>query len=200
MATMERFGPTRRGGPLFRWLGEPLGIDLANTVMVVRPGETVDLLTDDEGLERWRDGERDRLGVDVEELAFEDIRPLRDAVRMLFAQHSAGEPPDEEALRLVNAISAASPIVQQLEGAPGGEGYVRTAAPVEVGGKTRALGALARSAIELLSEPSDHLKLCQAPSCGMFFLGSRRWCCSACGNRARAARHYERTRRVASRR
>jgi hypothetical protein len=41
---VERFGPTRRGGPVFRWLGEPLAIDLANTVMVVREGQTVDLL------------------------------------------------------------------------------------------------------------------------------------------------------------
>ena len=28
--------------------------------------------------------------------------------------------------------------------------------------------------------------------CGMFFVGARRWCCAACGNRARAARHYRR--------
>ena len=32
MGTVERFGPTRRGGPVFRWLGEPLAIDFANTV------------------------------------------------------------------------------------------------------------------------------------------------------------------------
>ena len=28
----------------------------------------------------------------------------------------------------------------------------------------------------------------------MLFVGARRWCCAACGNRARAARHYARTR------
>jgi GNAT superfamily N-acetyltransferase len=59
----------------------------------------------------------------------------------------------------------------------------------------RLLGALARSAIAVLSEPPrERLQICRAPSCGMFFLGARRWCCAACGNRARAARHYRRTR------
>lgn len=55
---MERFGPTRRGGPVFRWLGEPLAIDLANTVMVVREGKTVDLLGSADELENWLELER----------------------------------------------------------------------------------------------------------------------------------------------
>ncbi|WP_217901388.1 MULTISPECIES: CGNR zinc finger domain-containing protein [unclassified Rhodococcus (in: high G+C Gram-positive bacteria)] len=31
--------------------------------------------------------------------------------------------------------------------------------------------------------------MCDAPRCGQLFLQDR-WCCSACGNRARAARHH----------
>jgi hypothetical protein len=51
------------------------------------------------------------------------------------------------------------------------------------------------SAVSRLTGPERApLRICQAPSCGMFFLGSPRWCCAARGNRARAARHYQRTR------
>ena len=86
----ERFGPTQRGGPLFRWLGEPLAIDLANTVMVVREGEAVDLIATPEELRRWLDAERGRLG----DYAFEpshldEIRTLRDAIRELLGAAAA---------------------------------------------------------------------------------------------------------------
>lgn len=191
----ERFGPTRRGGPLFRWLGEPLAIDLANTVMVVREGETVDLLDLPESLQRWLEAERERLG----ECAFaatqlESIRELRDAVRELLAAAAAGESPPVEALERVNAASAGVPVMAQLHVDEGGSLTAGELAE-DRDPLAQLLAALARSAIDLLTGRSrERLKLCTAPSCGMFFLGTRRWCCSACGNRARAARHYHRTR------
>ena len=81
---MERFGPTRRGGPVFRWLGEPLAIDFANTVMVVREGEEVDLIGDLDGIGRWLDAEAERLGeLSVAPDRIGEIRSLRDAVRAL---------------------------------------------------------------------------------------------------------------------
>jgi hypothetical protein len=52
MSQVERLGPTRRGGPVFRCLGEPLAIDLANTIMVVREGEQVHMLADENDLRR----------------------------------------------------------------------------------------------------------------------------------------------------
>jgi predicted RNA-binding Zn ribbon-like protein len=68
----------------------------------------------------------------------------------------------------------------------------RTAAPNLL---ARLQGTIARSAIGLLTGPQRALlHVCEAPSCGMLFVGDRRWCCTACGNRARAARHYRRTR------
>jgi predicted RNA-binding Zn ribbon-like protein len=189
---VERFGPTRRGGPVFRWLGEPLAIDFANTVMVVREGETVDLLGDDDELRRWLEHERDRLGdcrFAVESRA--EILEVRDAVRALFLAAAAGEATPPAAVSTVNAASAAAPITPQL-----GSAYEPRAEDVTADSLAQLLGRLARSAIELLSSPGrDSLRVCQAPSCGMFYLGARRWCCAACGNRARAARHYARARR-----
>ena len=193
---MERFGPTRRGGPVFRWLGEPLAIDLANTVMLVREGEAVDLIADREGLERWLEGERDRLrGYSFPGREGADLRALRDVVRRLFAAVARGERPDPDDVAAVNAASGAAPVSLQLD--PSGDHAHELDAPGDP--VARLLGAVARSAIELLAgSERERLHLCDAPSCGMFFVGARRWCCTACGNRARVARHYRRTHSAAS--
>src|SRR5712692_2492912 len=192
---MERFGPTRRGGHVFRWLGEPLAIDLANTVMVVREGQSVDLLATSADLSRWLQSEQTRLGdcaFAVEHL--DEIRALRDAIHNLLAASAQATAPPLEALDHVNAASAAAPISPQLEAGSNGELRAQERA-AECHPLAQLLGALARSAISLLTSPTRaQLQICQAPSCGMFFLGARRWCCAACGNRARAARHYQRSR------
>jgi predicted RNA-binding Zn ribbon-like protein len=192
---MERFGPTRRGGPLFRWLGEPLAIDLANTVMVVREGETVDLLSSADELENWLELERPRLGdcgFALPHLA--ELRNAREDVRGVLAATAGGETLPPAALERVNAASAAAPVALRLQIEADGQSRL-TEEPEQLGSLPALLGAIARSALRLVA---DHergpLHVCNAPSCGMFFIGRRRWCCAACGNRARAARHYSRTR------
>ncbi len=190
---MERFGPTLRGGPIFRWLGEPLAIDLANTVMVVREDQAVDLLETSEDLRRWLDAERPRLG----DCAFalphlEEVRALRDSVRGLLLSTARGVAPQADALEAVNAANREAPAAAQIEAAADGElrlVELRTDGEPIV----RLLGTLAGATIALLTGPErPRLRVCEAPSCGMLFLGARRWCCAACGNRARAARHYRR--------
>jgi predicted RNA-binding Zn ribbon-like protein len=196
---IERFGPTRRGGPVFRWLGEELAIDLANTVMVVREGEEVDLLATPDHLRRWLAAERERLGDCAFALAhLEEVRALRDAVRGVLLAAAERAMPAPGALRQLNAASAAAPMAPQLEARSDGE--LRVDEQPALGDPlARLLGTLARSAITLLTgRERVRLHICDAPSCGMLFLGQRRWCCSACGNRARAARHYRRTRKRAT--
>lgn len=213
---MQRFGPTRRGGPVFRWLGEPLAIDLANTVMVVGGGQEVDLLAEPRDLRRWLDGERERLGdCRLADAHLVEIRELRDAVRGLLRAAARGEELPHPALERVNAASAAAPVAPQLEagekGEPGvvqGRGRVVQGEPRAAEGEPRIvehdagseplvalLGRLARATIALLAGPDRRrLRTCEAPSCGMLFLerSGRRWCCAACGNRARVARHHRR--------
>jgi predicted RNA-binding Zn ribbon-like protein len=190
---VERFGPTRRGGPVFRWLGEDLSVDLANTVMVVREGgETVDLLADEAQMRHWLAYEGERLGGGEPKLGvrgFARLCELRDAVRDLFAASVEGRPLPTEALARVNAAGARDPYSPQLRIR---EGVAEVYEP-SGGGVDGLLGTSARAAIRLLGGPAGaELHLCKAPSCGMFYLGRRRWCCAACGNRARAARHYGR--------
>ncbi|HJZ36815.1 MAG TPA: ABATE domain-containing protein [Solirubrobacterales bacterium] len=188
---MERFGPTRRGGPLFRWLGEPLAIDLANTVMVVREGESVDLLDSDEALETWLELERPRLG-DCRFALWDraELLAAREDVRSLFTARATGGPFERAAVERLNAASRGAPVAPQLRLTAGGDCQV--IAEERIADMPALLAAIARSAIDLLAEHGrSPLRICGAPSCGMFFIGRRRWCCAACGNRARAARHYE---------
>jgi predicted RNA-binding Zn ribbon-like protein len=60
------------------------------------------------------------------------------------------------------------------------------------------LGVIAADTIELLGGPrSDDLRACGAPGCMLMFLKDhprREWCSPTCGNRARQARHYARSR------
>ena len=189
----ERFGPTRRGGPVFRWLGMPLALDLANTVMVGREGEAVDLLGDQEALGRWLQAEREHLGdCSFAHDHLEEIRALRDAVRVLLvaAAEAAALPP--EPLTRVNAASRAAPFTTEIACDHLGELRAVERA-VGVDSLTELLGKLARAAIAVLTGPDrQRLSVCHAPSCGMVFLGDRTWCTPMCGNRARAARHYQR--------
>ena len=196
---MERFGPTRRGGPVFRWLGEPLAIDLANTVMVVREGDEVELLATRDDLRRWLEAQRPRLGdcgFAIRHL--DEFRALRDAVRTLLTASVEGAAPPRQAREHLNAASLAAPIAPQLE--QGNDGQLETIEQVRQGDPlAELLATLARSAMALLTGADrERLHVCRAPSCGMLYLGQRRWCCAACGNRARAARHYRRTRTQAT--
>lgn len=66
-------------------------------------------------------------------------------------------------------------------------------------------GLLAASAISILADPRERgrLKMCPGDNCGWLFIdetkNSRRTWCSmeSCGNRAKAARHYQRNRKAA---
>lgn len=131
-----------------------------------------------------------------------DLRSLRDALRRL-AAHRTEDSRDrakspmllEDAVELVNSISGApAPGPQLLMSGPAGfEKATEGCHRVE-----DVLRVLAREGIEALTPPDGlPLRACLAPSCVLYFVQDhprRAWCSAACGNRARAARHYARTR------
>lgn len=167
--------------------------------MVVSDGEVVDLLAAPMDLQRWLEWERERLGDCAFAVAhLEEISALRDAVRSLLVASAQGITPEPTAVERVNAASVAAPMAPQLEA--GSDGVLQTAEwAVDGDPLAQLLGKLARSAIALLTGPErERLQVCGAPSCGMVFLSGRRWCSAPCGNRARAARHYRRTRAPAA--
>ena len=101
-----------------------------------------------------------------------------------------------EAAQAVNRSSAASPSYRQIDLSSAER--PRVVYESQTGRAEQILGAIADAAIDLLTGPDrERIKVCPAPSCGMFYLagkGDQQWCSASCGNRARVARHYLRSR------
>lgn len=130
-----------------------------------------------------------------------ELRDLRDALRRLAAYRTEdtrarAESPMalEDAVTLLNSVASAPTAGPRIV-VSGPAGFER----VSAGGRTArdALGLLAREGVAALTPPEDlPLRACLAPSCVLYYVHDhprRTWCSAACGNRARAARHYART-------
>jgi predicted RNA-binding Zn ribbon-like protein len=173
-------------------LGEPLAVDFANTVRR-RGSDYTELLATGADLRAWVGHEAPRVP-DPSDLAADsrlgEVRELRDAIFALLLAAANREPAPPGIERQVNAALAAVPLVPQLF-----DGVVELVAPPETDPVDELLARTAMSAVELLASPA--LAYCDAPSCGQFFMRSRRdqrWCGPACGTRTRVARHAMRKR------
>ena len=179
-------------------LGEPLPIELHNTRYAVRGG-AVDGLADVAGLRAWLAAIADRLPVgagypDADDL--EDFRAVRAAVREALQAALERRSISDAALAALNRVSARSPrSLRLVRDGRGAASEVRHHAPTAT---DLVLGVIASSAIELVAGPrAADLRACGAPGCVLMFLKDhprREWCSAACGNRARQARHYARSR------
>ncbi|MFI6448598.1 CGNR zinc finger domain-containing protein [Kitasatospora sp. NPDC050543] len=184
-------------------LGEPLPIELANATYAVR-GRLVDGLQSVEQAAAWfRDhrgrfaepiADTDLLAAGPSELAA--VRALRDAIRELAAVAVRGGPPPRAAVAEVNRQVRSAARWRELSWEAGPQSLARSAAaPV-----TTALAEIAEAAVDLFGgDAVGLLRACQAPGCVLYFVKDhprREWCSAACGTRARAARHYERTKQA----
>jgi predicted RNA-binding Zn ribbon-like protein len=182
----------------FGWPGRDWRLMLADTIVVVKDRE-VDVLCEEVQLGRWLEAEQRRLGtVSPEEApALSDIHALREAIRALFAAAAAGEDLPEHAASVVNRYSAGSAWYRQIDLSEPRTPRV-TYGGVSNDRAAQVLAAVADAAIDLLTGPDRvRIRVCSAPSCGMYFVAgkhSQQWCSKACGNRARVARHYRRSR------
>jgi predicted RNA-binding Zn ribbon-like protein len=174
------------------WLTFPPAVDLSNTIVVTPRGE-LDLLTTDQQLDVWIAAERGRIpSVNAAAGRLHDVRNLRADLRALLYAHAHRRPLPEAPRRRVNALSAAAPTYPTLDRA--GSIIVKQTSADHY---ANFAAELARSAIQLLSNDNTSLAVCTAPSCGLLYPPDhprQRWCCRACGNRARVARHAARRR------
>jgi predicted RNA-binding Zn ribbon-like protein len=178
----------------WEWIAiyEP-ALDVANTVARDKSGEH-DLLAEDGEYERWAQAAARSPELAREEAAaIPDARvrllELRQHVRAVLGATAAAEPLPPKATAALNAASAAAPRWPEID--PAGRIEQRVEAPAV----ESLLASYARSAMEIAAAGSGKLRVCGAPSCGMFYRPRRRqqqWCSEACGNRARFARHYAR--------
>jgi len=166
--------------------GEPLALDLLNTRWNAA-GRPQDLLADLAGLRVWLES-AGFTGAPAGEPALRVLRDAREAIRLAAA--GAGDPAGRARL---NAILDHGRVREQL----GPEGLERE---IEVAQECwRVPWLAARNLLDLLEAP-ERLKVCAGPGCILHFYdtsrsGRRQWCSmAACGNRAKARRHYERGR------
>ncbi len=180
---------------------EPVPVRLMNTVWADRDGPH-DALENIDDLTSWLGA----AGFDIPKgnVRGEHLRVarrLRDACRRVAAHVTADERPRATsptaelatAVDDLNAIAAAVRSVGDLV-VRGGE-LQRAALPRDAA-VPAALATVAADAIDLVTNPAQSsLHACLAPGCVLYFVGDdprREWCSPACGNRARAARHYRR--------
>jgi predicted RNA-binding Zn ribbon-like protein len=180
------------------WLTFPAAVDLSNTIVITPRGE-IDLLTSEQQLDVWIAAERGRIAfVDAAAGRLHDVRALRADVRAVLRAYAERRPLPGPSRRRINTLSAAAPAYPLLTtggdviiGHASDDAYVNFAATV------------ARSAIDQFVGGEQRLSICTAPSCGLLYPpdnGRQRWCCRACGNRARVARHAARQRAQAPQR
>jgi predicted RNA-binding Zn ribbon-like protein len=184
-------------------LGEPPAIELGNCTFAMR-GRPKDGLRTVADLAAWLRDMRDHLPValtddDLLDVTKDDLgtaRELRDTIRELADARVNGREPDPDAVGTLNRHARRTPQWRELHVDP--EPRVVTRAdgrPVSL-----ALAVLADDAVSLFGGPAAHdLRACHGPGCVLFFVHGvprREYCSPGCANRARAARHYAKVRRV----
>ncbi|MEV6845827.1 ABATE domain-containing protein [Actinoplanes sp. NPDC051411] len=180
---------------------EPTPIRLMSTVWADTAGIHDDLGSAAD-LEQWLDAVgAPRAGARATDEDLAAAVRFRDAVRRL-AAHATGDQRIgarsaiadlDEAVSALNAAAASQPAPRI---ALRGDGFARVE-PEPGSGVSAGLAAVADETITLLTEGASGLRACYAPGCVLYFVKShprREWCSVACGNRARAVRHYDKVR------
>ncbi|MGW5432028.1 CGNR zinc finger domain-containing protein [Streptomyces sp. NPDC004059] len=166
--------------------GEPLALDLLNTRWN-REGVTQDLLDGTEGLAVWltSNGLAGDHAADAEVL--EHLREAREALK------AAVDGTPAQAAPLVDAVLEHGRIRARLT--PDGPAEEPEFADPSWGPAWLA----ARNYLELITRAPERIRTCAGGTCILHFFdtsrnGTRRWCSmAACGNRAKASRHYARS-------
>jgi predicted RNA-binding Zn ribbon-like protein len=200
---------TEAGEAEFEFSGGALCLDFANTAGSL-PREAQDRLNGYEGLLRWAGqasvvGQADgtalaRLARSKPEAARRSYRramELREAIFGIFSALAAGGRPESPDLETLNAEMGRA--LPHLRIASVGDGFEWTWTGM-TSNLDGCLWPVVRSAADLLA--SDEVGLvreCGSETCSWLFVDRsrthrRRWCdMKTCGNRAKARRHYRRT-------
>ncbi|MGP3984866.1 CGNR zinc finger domain-containing protein [Streptomyces sp. KR80] len=170
------------------FVGEPLALDLLNTRWKEH-GRLHDLLDSPSGLRVWLAGRGLVDQFPADDASLKAVLRAREALAAALA-----DPGSSTAARQVDDVLSHGRIRPTLTANGPGE-----TAEFEDPAWSVAWTA-ARNYLHLLATAPDRIRLCDQPDCIRHFFdtsrnGTRRWCSMAlCGNRAKAARHYARTR------
>ena len=209
----RRPAPDPSDDRLFEWIGGDLALDFTDTVSW--DGDTLrgDRLTSYRDLVRWaREGgllTDDRsaplLGAaerqpEKAREAWREAMGARSLIYRVFAGLARGEPVPDDRLQALSVAVASAYGAARIVPA-GSEGRFRrewAASAEDFGQVVRPV--LAAAASLLLSDRRANVRMCANEQCGWLFLDTsrnhmRRWCdMRVCGSRAKARRHYARSR------
>lgn len=129
---------------------------------------------------------------------FERALELRENLHRLFDAQAQDKTPAVRDLEALNLALSAAPARTTLKRERGGYGWD---VDMKSGTALALLAPVLWTAGDLLAGPRlDRVRRCANPECGWLFLddsraGKRRWCSmQSCGNRAKARRHYHKSR------
>jgi predicted RNA-binding Zn ribbon-like protein len=175
-------------------MDDSLAVRFANTRFADR-GEPRDLLDSVSGLHQWL-SEND-LPTQVTGRDVATFQALREATRRVLRALVDHERLPVDDVAALNRTAASAPRWRELVVSPVDDVGLRVVDRSAADPVRAALGRLAGSVIDLVAGAGrERVRACGGPGCVMFFEESRarrRWCSAGCGNRARVARHYERT-------
>jgi predicted RNA-binding Zn ribbon-like protein len=183
---------------------EPPPVRLMSTIWAGADGRHDDLRTATD-VDDWLDAVGvDRAGAHATEGELVTARALRDAVRTLAAHVTGDDRPGMAAARaaVAAALDQVNTTAAELPAARLAlrDGRLERVLPEGSSPVTTGLAQIAQEAVALLGgEEAGRLRACYAPGCVLYFVKAhprRAWCSVACGNRVRAARHYQRSRGI----
>ena len=199
MSTPASAAPSARA-----WMlpDEPLPVRLMGTIHADTDGIHDELRTAAD-VDEWLDAAGiERAGTHATEGELAKARALRDAVRRL-----AGHITQDSRLAAASTMSDVAAAVDQVNSAAAElpaplltlrDGRLELRVRQGASPVTTGLAQVAEQAAELLGgQDAARLRACYAPGCVLYFIKThprREWCSVACGNRVRAARHYQRVR------
>ncbi|HEY1015911.1 MAG TPA: ABATE domain-containing protein [Herpetosiphonaceae bacterium] len=185
----------------FFFISDSLALDLVNTEAAAR-GRPIDLLALPADATAWWDAARARHGVDAglagaaafgeDELAA--LKRLRGALRRICDWLVAGDqsPAPDAELAEANRQLGRGRRLLSVEGA----GRIRDGYAAEGSAAERVLFAVGQAAANLFAGPDvGRLHRCHNGRCVLYFYdttksATRRWCSTACMNRARSLQRY----------
>lgn len=183
----------------FFWVGNHPGVDLFNTAAANDSGEPIELLDGFDALARWLGKTQLVAPNDVRTVPAHQrpqllqwARRLRDTGRQVVNRDAAREVDD----RCLDAIVAEVPVRLAHSRVSGG----RTPPIEAMTPDDRIRLALALAVLDAVSLDRSRVRRCGRQGCVLLFFdtsknSTRRWCDMAvCGNRVKAATHYERHR------
>jgi predicted RNA-binding Zn ribbon-like protein len=171
-------------------MAEPLPIAFANTLHAVR-GNIRDGLSTPADLAAWLPSPPSDTPSPAD---LERARELRDAIRAIAAAVAHGDTPAPADIEILNAVARSAPRWRELRWDPQPHATRHTSGTLV----TATLSAIADEAVALFAgDLRSEIRACHGPGCVLHFVRDsprREWCSPGCGNRARAARHYAKTR------